>query len=82
MFFISIKEINSLISKGMANIYLKVTIKKNRHSQNFNFLNLKDSSSSRALTQANIMNFKIFCLNLKIIGMKAKLCLTKCVMKF
>ena len=28
MFFSSIKEINSLISKGMWNIYLKVTIEK------------------------------------------------------
>ena len=32
------KEINRLLSKGMLNIYLKVTIVKNWHSQNFDFL--------------------------------------------
>ena len=41
MFFSSIKEINTLIGKGMPNIYLKVTIEKNWHSQNFDFLSLK-----------------------------------------
>ena len=52
MFFNSIKEINRLtkeikwlLSKGMSNIYLKVTIEeKNRHSQNFDFLDLKNLS--------------------------------------
>ena len=29
MFFSSVKEINRLITKGMSNIYLKVTIEKN-----------------------------------------------------
>ena len=29
MFFSSVKETNILISKGMSNIYLKVTIEKN-----------------------------------------------------
>ena len=33
MFFSSIKEINRLTSKGMSNIYLKVTIEKNWRSQ-------------------------------------------------
>ena len=41
MFFSSIKGINRLISKGMSNIYLKVTISKNWRSQNFDFLSLK-----------------------------------------
>ena len=36
-----VKEINSLISKGMSNIYLKVTIEKNGRSQNFDFLSSK-----------------------------------------
>ena len=35
--FSSIKEINGLISKGMSNIYLKVTIEKNWCFQNFDF---------------------------------------------
>ena len=42
MFFSSIKEINRLMSKGMANINLKVTIEKNWHYQNFQFLSLKN----------------------------------------
>ena len=32
---------NRLVSKGMPNIYLKVTIEKNWRSQNFDFLSLK-----------------------------------------
>ena len=36
------KEINRLLSKGMSNIYLNVTIeKRNGRSQNFVFLGLK-----------------------------------------
>ena len=38
MVFSSIKRINRLIIKAMSNIYLKVTIKKNCHSQNLSFL--------------------------------------------
>ena len=44
MFFSSIKWINRLISKGMSNIYLTVTIDKNWLSQNFDFLGLKNLS--------------------------------------
>ena len=51
MFFNSIKEIkrlrkeiNRLLSKGILNIYSKVTIEKNWGSQNFDFLSLKDFS--------------------------------------
>ena len=47
MFFNSLKEINKLrkeinrlLSKGMSNIYLKVTIEKNSRSRNFDFLGL------------------------------------------
>ena len=37
------KEINRLLSKGMSNIYLKVTIEeKNRRSQNFDFLGFRN----------------------------------------
>ena len=57
MFFNSIKEINrlrkeinSLLSKGMSNIYLKVTIEeKNQRSQNFDFLGLKNLSPGQFL---------------------------------
>ena len=41
MFFSSVKEINRLISKGMSNIYLKVTFAKNCRSRNFDFLIFK-----------------------------------------
>ena len=49
MFFNLVKEINRLrkqihrlLSKGMSNIYLKITIvEKNWRSQNFDFLGLK-----------------------------------------
>ena len=44
------KEINSLLSKGMSNIYLKVTIEeKNQRSQNFDFLGLNDLSPGQFL---------------------------------
>ena len=38
MFFNLIEEINRLLSKGMSNIYLKVTIEKNWRYQNLDFL--------------------------------------------
>ena len=60
MFFSSIKGINRLISKGMSNIYLKVTIEKNWRSQNFNFLSLKNLSPGqflRAPSHADIIEF-------------------------
>ena len=44
MLFSSIKGINRLISKGMSNIYLQVTIEKNGRSQNIDFLSLKNLS--------------------------------------
>ena len=39
------KEINRLLSKGMANIYLKL-----RRSQNFDFLGLKNFSPGQFLS--------------------------------
>ena len=45
MFFSLIKEMNKLTIKEMSNIFLKVTIKKNWLTQNFDFLSLKNSSS-------------------------------------
>ena len=53
------KEINSLLSKGMSNIYLKVTIQKSNYyyyyyySQNFDFLNLKNLSSGKFFGSSN-----------------------------
>ena len=44
MFFSSIKQINMLISKEMSIIYLKITIEKNWHCQNFDFLSLNNLS--------------------------------------
>ena len=54
MFFSSVKEINWLISKGMSNIYLKVTIEKKRCSQNFDFLSLKNVSPGQFLGFSNL----------------------------
>ena len=45
VFISSIKGINGLVSKGMPNIYLEVTIEKNWGSQNFHFLSSKNLSS-------------------------------------
>ena len=67
MFFDSVKkinrlreEINSLLSKRISNIYLKVAIDKNWHSQNFDFLSLKNLSPGQfwgALTHEDITEF-------------------------
>ena len=72
MFFNSIKEINRfrkkknrLLSKGMSNIYVKVTIEKN----------LSPGQFWGALITRISLNLKTFCCNLKIRGLQAKLCL-------
>ena len=46
MFFSPIKETNrgGVSSKGISNIYLKVTTEENWRSQNFNFFSLKSFS--------------------------------------
>ena len=50
----SIKEIKSkLLSKGMSNLYFKVTIEKNWCSQNFDFLSLKNLSPGQLLRGSN-----------------------------
>ena len=59
---------NSLLSKEMSNIYLKVTIEKNWRSQTFDFLSLKNShqvSFWGAPTHADIIEFENFLLQLK-----------------
>ena len=74
-----LKEINRLLTKGMSNIYLKVTTEEKLRTQNFDFLNLKSSSPSRSvlgelqLTQRSLI-FKTSYCNLKIRGLGAKLC--------
>ena len=67
MFFSSVKEIirlikelNSLLSKRMSNIYLKVIIEKGLGSQNFDFLSLKNLSPGQnwgAPTHEDIIEF-------------------------
>ena len=47
------KEINRLISKGMSNIYLKVTVKKNWLSQNSDFLSLRNLSPGQFLESSS-----------------------------
>ena len=62
MFFSSIKgnKIDRVINKGMPNIYLKITIRKNRRSQNFDFQSLKNLSPGQFLgvpTHADMVEF-------------------------
>ena len=47
------KEVNRLISEGLSNIYIKVTIEKNWRSQNFDFLSLKNLSPGPFLGSSN-----------------------------
>ena len=55
--FSSVKGINRLISKGMSNISLKVTIEKNWRSQNFNFLSLKNLYPGQFLGSSNLSRY-------------------------
>ena len=41
----------------MSNIYLKVTIEKKLHTQNFNFLSLKSSSQGQILESSNLRRY-------------------------
>ena len=72
------KERNSLLSKGMSNVYLKVTTEKKRRTRNFDFLSLKSLSSGHFLGSCNSHRyhsiFKLLVCNLKIRGLRAKLC--------
>ena len=70
MFFSSIKEINRLLIKGMSNV-IDVIIDK-KYTQNFDFLNLKNVWGAQ-VTQIS-PNFQISCCNLKIRGLRTKLC--------
>ena len=52
------KKKNRLLSKGMSNIYLKVTIEKKWRTQNFDFLGSKSLSSGHFVS-----NFQTFVAN-------------------
>ena len=66
MFFSSIKEMNGLLteinrlSKGMSNIYLKVTIEKKWRTQKFDFQSLKNSSPGQFWGTFNSRRYRIF----------------------
>ena len=64
------KEMNRLLSKGMSNLYIEVTIEKNWNSQSFVTSSV---FGELQLTQISL-NFKTSCWNLKIRGLGAKLC--------
>ena len=53
MSFSSMKGVNKLISKGMRNIYVKVTVEKTWLSQNFDLLSLKHMSPGQFLESSN-----------------------------
>ena len=53
MFFSSIKGIKISIVKGISNIYLNVTMEKNRGSQNVDFLTLKNLAPGHFLGRSN-----------------------------
>ena len=72
MFFSSIKEINKLLkeinrllSKGMSNIYLKVSIEKWWRTQNFDFLSLKGSSPKPVSEELQLIEFSNFLLQFR-----------------
>ena len=64
----------------MSNIFLKVTAEKKRRSQNFDFLRLKKIVSRPVFVEFQLtqisLNFQTSCYNLKIRGLRAKLCVT------
>ena len=70
------KEINRLLSKGISNIYLKVTIETFLKLRFSGFKKFVTSSvfAELQLTQISL-NFKTSCCNLKIRDLEAKLCL-------
>ena len=87
MFFSSFKKIGRFISKGMSNIYLQLIIEKIWGSQNIDFLNLKFVSrsifgKSKARRYHWIFKTSYCCCNLKIRGLKAKLCVVFLLFEF
>ena len=89
MFFNSIKQINRLrkeinrsLTKGVSNIYLKVTIEKNWRSQNFDFLILKICQPVSFHLTMILLNFKTKCCKLKVRGLGAKVCVSSLLFLF
>ena len=65
---------NRLISKGMSNIYSKVTVEKNWHSQNISFKKFVSRSIFGGLQLIKIsLNFKTSCCNVKSRSLEEKL---------
>ena len=67
------KKINSLSSKGISNIYLKVTIEKNWASQNFNFKSLKSSPPGQCLGSSNSRRYN-WILKIVVATWKSEVC--------
>ena len=69
------KEINSLLSKGMSNVYLKVTNEMFAKLPNSKFKKFVTRSvfGELQITQVSL-NFKTSCCNLKNRGLGTKLC--------
>ena len=77
------KKGNRLLSKGMSNIYLKVTIEtfsKLRLSR-FKEFDTRSVFGDLQLTQITL-NFRTSCCNLKISGLGAKLCVAFLLFEF
>ena len=80
MFFNSIKEINRLLSKGMSNIYLKVTIETFSKLRLLKVKEVVSGSVFRELQLTQIsLNFKTSCCNIKIRVLGAKLNVAFCI---
>ena len=75
MFFSSIKQINQLISKGMSNIYLRVTNEKKWCTQKFYFLSSKSSSLGQYPTHTDTAEFANFLLQIEKQSSGSKLCM-------
>ena len=58
-----LKEINKLSNKGMPNIYLKVTIDRKWHNQNFDFRTLKSLTGAPTLNFCSTKSSPCFLLN-------------------
>ena len=72
----SLKDINRVLSKGMLNIYVKFILGKSR-TENFNFLNLKNSSPGQFFGSSNSRRygiFKLFVITSESRGLGAKVC--------
>ena len=81
MFFNSVKKINRLLTKGITNIYLKVTIEKNCCSQDFDFISLKNLSPDQFLGSSNSRRYRRI-LKLLVATSKSEIWEQNCVWLF